>query len=203
MKIAVIGAAGNVGQRIVHEALARCHVVSALGPNRDKLEALGATRIDVADITDPAALGRALAGHDVLESAVRFVRYEPDMLLEAMDESRVPRLAIVGGAGSFRTPAGTHVADGPTFPGATKLEAAAGKRLLDRLPQEGDLDWTFLSPAAVFAPGERIGNFRLGADDLLVSSHGTSRISFEDFAIALLDEIENPKHSRRHFTIGY
>jgi putative NADH-flavin reductase len=81
MKIAAIGAAGNVGKRIVHEALARCHEVSALGPNRDRLEALGATRVDVADITDPAALGRALAGHDVVVSAVKFVRYEPDMPL--------------------------------------------------------------------------------------------------------------------------
>lgn len=203
MKIAVIGAAGNVGQRIVREALSRGHEVAALGPNRDKLEALGATRVAVADITDPAALARELSGHDVVASAVRFVRYEPEALLDAVRASGVPRLAIVGGAGSLQSPAGGLVAEGPNFPEAAKPEAAAGQRLLDRLRTETGIDWTFLSPSAVFTAGERTGEFRLGDDQLLIGADGKSAISFEDFAVAFLDEIEKPAHSRRRFTIGY
>lgn len=203
MKIAIIGAAGNVGQRIVREALSRGHEVTALGPNRDRLEALGATKVAVADITDPAALTSELSGHDVVASAVRFVRFEPEALLEAVRVAGVSRLAIVGGAGSLRSPAGGLVADGPNFPEVAKAEAAAGKRLLDRLQTETAIDWTFLSPAAVFTAGERTGAFRLGDDDLLIGADGKSAISFEDFAIGFLDEIENPAHSRRRFTIGY
>jgi len=203
MKIAVIGAAGNAGQRIVREALDRGHEVTALGPNPDKLETLGATTFAVADITDPAALAPKLKGHDVIVSAVRFVRYEPDQLLDAVRASGVERLAIVGGAGSLRGPSGDRVADGPNFPEAAKPEATAGQHLLDRLHAETEIDWTFLSPSAVFSAGERTGTFRLGGDDLLVGTDGKSTISFEDFAIALLDEIEQPRHSRRRFTVGY
>lgn len=203
MKIAVIGAAGNVGQRIVSEALSRGHEVTALGPNRDTLETLGATKVAVADITDPEALTGDLSGHDVVVSAVRFVRYEPEALLDAVRAAGVPRLAVVGGAGSLRSPAGGLVAEGPNFPEAAKPEADAGKRLLDRLRAETGIDWTFLSPAAVFTAGERTGEFRLGGDDLLIGADGKSAISYEDFAVAFLDEIENPAHSRRRFTIGY
>jgi len=203
MKIAVIGAAGNAGQRIVREALDRGHEVAALGPNPDKLEALGATTFAVADITDPAALAPRLKGHDVVVSAVRFVRYEPDLLLDAVRAADVDRLAIVGGAGSLRGPGGGRVADGPNFPEAAKPEAAAGQRVLDRLQEETDIDWTFLSPSVAFTAGARTGIFRLGGDDLLVGADGKSAISFEDFAIALLDEIEKPRHSRRRFTVGY
>ena len=124
-------------------------------------------------------------------------------LLEAVRVAGVSRLAIVGGAGSLRSPAGGLVADGPNFPEVAKAEAAAGKRLLDRLQTETAIDWTFLSPAAVFTAGERTGAFRLGDDDLLIGADGKSAISFEDFAIGFLDEIENPAHSRRRFTIGY
>lgn len=187
----------------MREALSRGHEVTALGPHGDRLEALGATKVAVADITDPAVLAGELSGHDVVVSAVRFVGYEHGALLEAVRASGVPRLAVVGGAGSLRSPAGGLVVEGPTFPEAARPEAAAGKRLLDRLQGETDIDWTFLSPAAVFTAGERTGTFRLGDDDLLIGADGKSAVSFEDFAIAFLDEIENPAHSRRRFTIGY
>lgn len=203
MRIAILGAAGNVGQRIVREALGRGHEVTALGPHRDKLEALQATRVAVVDMTDAAAVARELVGHDGVVSAVRFVQYEPEMLLGAVRTAGVPRLAVVGGAGSLRSPAGGLVADGSNFPEGARPEAAAGKHLLDRLKTETRIDWTFLSPSAVFVAGERTGRFRLGDDDLLVDADGKSEISFEDFAIAILDEIDAPAHSRRRFTVGY
>ena len=109
MKIAAIGAAGNVGQRLVKEAMSRGHAVTAIGPNERKLAELGATGSAVGDITKPEPLSRLLAGHDVIVSAVRFTLYQPEMLLDAARRSAVPRLAIVGGAGSLRSPAGTLV----------------------------------------------------------------------------------------------
>jgi putative NADH-flavin reductase len=203
MKIAIIGAAGNAGQRVVREALSRGHTVTAIGPTPDKLQDLGAVTAKTGDITQPDDLAAKLAGHEVVVSAVRFVRYDPETLLTAVKQAGVPRLVVVGGAGSLRSPAGTFVADGPNFPEAAKPEAAAGAKVLERLRAEPSLDWTFLSPSAVFTAGERTGTFRLGTDDLLVSAEGKSHISFEDYAIALLDEVETPRHSRQRFTVGY
>lgn len=204
MKIAVIGAAGNAGQRIVFEALSRGHEVTAIGPTKEKLSELGSVAVEKGDITKPEALAPLLAGHDVVVSAVRFVRYEPQNLLGAVKSSGVSRLAVVGGAGSLNSPAGGLVKDGPNFPEVALPEATAGGKVLDALRAEAELDWTFLSPSAVFTAGERTGEFRLGKDDLLLDADaGKSHISFEDFAVALLDEIETPKNSRQRFTVGY
>ncbi len=202
MKIAVIGASGNAGSRIVKEALQRGHEVTAIGPTEAKLKELGASAVKTGDVTNPGDLSGKLAGHDIVISSVRFVRYQPDDLLTAIRKSGVSRLLVVGGAGTLRSPAGGLVADGPNFPEAAKPEAAAGAKVLDRLRAESEIDWTFLSPSAIFSAGERTGGFRLGQDDLLVAD-GKSSISFEDYAIALLDEAEKPKHSRQRFTVGY
>jgi hypothetical protein len=118
-------------------------------------------------------------------------------------KAAVKRLLVVGGAGSLLLPGGTRVIDSEGFPEAYKAEASAGATFLDALRQEQELDWTFLSPSAEFVETERTGTFRLGQDDLLVSSEGRSWISFADFAIAMLDEVETPKHSRQRFTVGY
>jgi putative NADH-flavin reductase len=93
--------------------------------------------------------------------------------------------------------------DTPAFPAAYKPETLSGRQFLNVLRGERELHWTFLSPSAIFGPGERTGTFRLGTDQLLVGADGESRISMEDFAIALVDEIERPPHSRRRFTVGY
>ncbi|PHP66774.1 3-beta hydroxysteroid dehydrogenase [Zhengella mangrovi] len=203
MKIAVIGAAGNAGQRIVSEALSRGHQITAIGPTASKLEALGDVTAVTGDITAPDDLASKLAGHDIVVSAVRFVRYEPKQLLDAVRKSGVSRLAVIGGAGSLTSPAGGLVKDGPNFPAVALPEATAGGKVLDALQDESDIDWTFLSPSAIFAAGERTGDFRLGKDELLIAADGKSHISFEDFAVAFLDEIEMPKHSRQRFTVGY
>ena len=203
MKIAIIGAAGNVGQRLVSEALARGHEVTAIGPTRARLEALASVRVSPASLDDPDGLAAALSGHDVVLSSVRFVRFKPESLLSAVAASRVPRLAVVGGAGSLTSPAGGLVMDGPNFPEAALAEARAGGAVLDALRGSSGIDWTFLSPSAVFSAGARTGEFRLGHDELLVDGDGKSHISYEDFAVAMLDEIEDGKHSGQRFTVGY
>lgn len=203
MKIAIIGAAGNVGQRLVTEAKDRGHSVTAIGPTADKLGALQADETAVATVQDTAGLATALKGHDVVLSAVRFVHYAPSDLLDAVRASGVSRLAVVGGAGSLTSPAGGLVIDGANFPEVAKPEASAGAIVLDALRGETEIDWVFLSPSAIFTAGERTGNFRLGGDTLLVDQDGKSHISFEDFSIAMLDELETPRHSRARFTVGY
>ena len=120
-----------------------------------------------------------------------------------MKKSGVKRLLFVGGAGTLLLPDGSKVIDSPDFPPAYKPESSAGGVYLDTLRKETALDWTFLSPSAEFVPGERTGTFRLGKDHLLVSAEGRSWITFADFAIAMLDEVEHPKHSRQRFTVGY
>jgi len=115
----------------------------------------------------------------------------------------VKRLLVVGGAGSLFAAPGLKVIDTPNFPDAYRAEASAGGVFLDALRNEKELDWTFLSPSAEFVEGERTGKFRLGKDDLLVSAEGRSWITFADYAIAFIDELEKPAHSRQRYTAGY
>jgi putative NADH-flavin reductase len=129
-------------------------------------------------------------------------------VIAATKEAGARRLAVVGGAGSLEAAPGVALVDTPDFPAAYKAEASAGRDFLGKLRQEtssqqSSLDWTFLSPSAFFHPGERSGKFRLGGDQLLVAADGRSSISYEDYAVALLDELETPKHPRRRFTVGY
>ncbi len=158
--------------------------------------ALKANADDVADLT------AALKGHDAVISSVHFTASDPRKLIEAVHASGVGRYLVVGGAGSLEVAPGVKLMETPEFPAIYKAEAAAGGAFLDLLRKETKLDWTFLSPSALFVPGERTGKFRLGGDRLLVNDKGSS-ISFEDYAIALADEIEKPAHSRRRFTVGY
>ena len=135
-------------------------------------------------------------------SSAHFTATDPRELVEAVRASGVRRYLIVGGAGSLEVAPGVRLVDTPNFPEAYKAEATAGAAFLDRLRGETALDWTFLSPSALFVAGERAGKFRLGKDQLLTNAEG-SRISFEDFAIALVDELEKPTHPRQRFTVGY
>ena len=135
-------------------------------------------------------------------SSVHFTASDPELLIGAVRESGVKRYFVVGGAGSLEVAPGVRLIDTPQFPAIYKAEASKGVEFLDRLREESGLEWTFLSPAAMFVPGERTGKFRLGGDQLLSNETGSS-ISFEDFAIAAVDELEQPRHIRRRFTIGY
>ncbi len=202
--IALIGGTGNVGRRILAEALRRGHTVTVVARTPAAgLDGPGVSFVQ-GDITaDPAALGAQLAGHDVLVSSTRFDTVTADQVLAAVRAARIPRLAVVGGAGSLEVAPGVRLVDTPEFPEAYKSEALPGAAFLDQLRGVEDLDWTFLSPAAFFGPGERTGTFRLGGDAFLTDAKGESRISYEDFAVALLDEIETPRHVRQRFSVVY
>ena len=202
MKIALIGASGNAGSRILDELVRRGHEVTAIVRHPDKVPALAKVKAVKGDVFDAAGLAALLKGHDAVVSSVHFSASDPHKLIEAVRASGVKRYVVVGGAGSLEVAPGKKLIDTPEFPAIYKTEAAAGGVFLDLLRPEKELDWTFLSPSAVFEPGERSGKFRLGTDQLLANDKGSS-ISFEDYAIALVDELEKPAHSRKRFTVGY
>ena len=203
MKIAVIGASGNAGSRITAELAGRGHAVTAIARHPDKIAVQAHVTATAGDVLDQAGLARLLAGHDAAVSSVHFTASDPVKLIGAARESKVGRYLVVGGAGSLEVAPGVRLVTTAGFPLAYKAEAEQGGVFLDLLRQETELNWTFLSPSALFTAGERTGKFRLGTDQLLTASDGKSWISFEDFAVALADEIERPAHIRRRFTVGY
>jgi len=203
MKIAVIGASGNAGSRITAELAGRGHAVTAIARHPEKIAAQANVVPTRGDVMDQAGLARLLAGHDAAISSVHFLDSDPIRLIEAARESKVGRYLVVGGAGSLEVAPGDRLVTTPGFPVAYKAEAEKGGAFLDLLRAEKELNWTFLSPSALFVAGERTGKFRLGADQLLTAADGKSSISFEDFAVALADEVERPAHIRRRFTVGY
>ena len=203
MKVALIGASGNVGSRILAELLVRRHEVTGIVRHPEKLRPHVGLTVKRGDVNDESKLAQILAGHAAVISSVKFQSIEPRSLIEAVKKAGVKRLLVVGGAGSLEVSPGVQLVDTPDFPEAYKPEALAGRDFLNVLRREWDLDWTFLSPSALFVPGERTGKFRLGTDRLLVGSGGESKISMEDYAIALVDELETPRHPRQRFTLGY
>lgn len=203
MNIAVIGATGNAGSRIVDELLRRNHTVTAIARNPDKLAGRPGVTPKRGDVFDRPGLARLIAGHDAVVSAVHFLASDPALLIAAVKDARVPRYLVVGGAGSLEVAPGVTLVSTPNFPPQYKAEAEKGGVFLGLLRQEKELNWTFLSPSALLIPGERTGTFRLGTDQLLTAADGKSSISLEDYAVALVDEIEKPAHIRRRFTVGY
>ena len=202
MKIAVLGATGRVGSRIIAEALRRGHAVTGIARDPEKLAPAERLTRRAGDALSPG-LADLLRGHDVVVSAMRFANVPAGAVIQAVTQAGLRRLVVVGGAGSLQVAPGVQLVDTPQFPAAYRPEANAGRDFLNTLKQERALDWTFLSPSASFEPGERTCSFRLGGDQLLVDASGKSRISMEDYAIALLDEIETPRHVRQRFTVGY
>lgn len=203
MKVALIGASGHVGSRILAELARRGHEVTAIVRNPEKVEAGAGITAVKGDVYDEAALARLLSGHDAVISAVHFTASDPQILIRAVKASGVPRYLVVGGAGSLEVAPGVKLVDTPEFPAAYLEEARKGGDFLELLKGERELNWTFLSPSALIQPGERTGRFRLGGDQLLVDEAGKSSISTEDYAVALVDELEQPRHTRRRFTVGY
>jgi uncharacterized protein len=203
MKVAVIGASGNAGSRIAAELARRGHAVTAIARNPDKIAELPNVTAKKGDAHDRAALAKLLAGHDAAISSIHFLASDPEKLIGAAKDAHIGRYLVVGGAGSLEVAPGVRLVTTPTFPPQYKAEAEKGAAFLDRLSQEKHLNWTFLSPSALFTAGERTAKFRLGTDQLLTDGSGKSWISFEDFAVALADEIERPAHIRKRFTVGY
>jgi putative NADH-flavin reductase len=203
MKVALIGATGNAGSRLLAELVARGHAVTAIARHPEKVTAQPGVTAKRGDVFDKAGLTSLLGGHDAAISAVRFAGSDPRTLIDAIKAAGVKRYLVVGGAGSLEVAQGRKLVDTPTFPEAYKPESLKGVAFLQTLREEKALDWTFVSPSALFVPGQRTGKFRLGDDRLLSDDKGNSTISYEDFAVAFVDELEKPAHSRRRFTVGY
>lgn len=202
MKVALIGASGQAGSRILKELSDRGHTVTAIARNPEKIAALPGVTATKGDVFDTDGLAALIKGHDAVISSVHFLASDADKLIAAVRASGVKRYLVVGGAGSLEVAPGKRLVDTPEFPAIYKAEAQKGADFLDTLKAIDDLDWTFLSPSALFTAGERTGQFRLGKDSLLASETGSS-ISFEDYAIVMANEIETPRHIRQRFTVGY
>ena len=213
MKVALIGATGFVGSRILSEALNRGHEVTAIVRNPEKLPQHPRLKAAKCDVSDEEAVAVIVAGHDAVISAFNPSRVSRDdntpqiggmrSLIAGMKKARVKRLLVVGGAGSLEIAPGLQLVDTPDFPPLWKAGALATREVLYILRSEQELEWCFLSPSAVLEPGQRTAHFRLGTDQLLKDSAGQSRISLEDYAVAMIDELENPRQIRRRFTVGY
>ncbi|WP_411102775.1 NAD(P)-dependent oxidoreductase [Streptomyces sp. cmx-4-9] len=219
-KIALFGATGSIGTRVLQEALARGHEVTAVVRDPSKLTGGAADgkgcAVVLGDVLDPASVAVAGAGHDVVVSTFGPGAGDPGALVNAAKslvggvqslgaDSPWPRLVTVGGAGSLRTPGGPLVWDAADVPEPVlALMHAHGDALdfLRTVPVE-EVRWTSLSPAAQIEAGERTGVYRLGLDDLVVDTDGRSWISTEDYAVALVDEVERDAHPGVRFTVGY
>lgn len=202
MKVVIIGASGMAGSRILNELVSRGNQVTAIARNVDKVEKNDAVTAKAVDIKDQKALIEVLKGHDAVISAVRFADLDGEALIDAVRQSGVKRYLVVGGAGSLLLPDQTRLIDSPNFPQEYRSEAEPGCVYLDQLKQVQDLDWTFVSPSALFQPGERTGKFRI-AKDMLISNEQGSQISAEDYAIAFVDALEKKQYIRERFTVGY
>jgi len=200
MKIAILGATGRAGSEIAAELARRGHDVLAI--SRKPSQAADHITPLALDANDSSALTAALRGQDAVVSAMRFADTDAAALIAAVKASGVPRFLVVGGAASLKSADGTRLFDSPHFPDAYRAEAGAGIAFLDSLKASDGIDWTFLSPAMIFDVGPRTGAYRTGKDDLLVDAEGNSFISFADYAIAMADEIETPKHHRERFAVA-
>ena len=198
MNIALIGASGHVGSALLTEALQRGHRVTALVSNPTRLAARDGLTVVAQDATDATALAERLRGL-VRAYYLRGIR----AIVAAAKRCALPRLLVVGGAASLEVAPGRILLDTPEFPAAWHETAAGARDALLLLRDEPALDWTMLSPSAHLAPGPRTGRFRLGTDQLLADANGKSHISLADYAVAMIDELEKPAHSRRRFTVGY
>ena len=216
MKIALIGATGFVGAPLVAELLQRGHQVTALARNPSKLAAHAKLTARTLDVNDPDAVAAAVKGHDAVISAFNpgwdapglyelFTRGH-DAIVAGVEQSGVKRLLVVGGAASLFVAPGVQLFDTPEFPSHVPANVIPGARAardaLTRLRGNTTLDWTFLSPPALLAPGERTGKYRVGGEQLLMAGAAPAGISVADLAVAIADEIETPKHIRARFTVA-
>lgn len=213
MKIAVLGATGFVGSALLNEALDRGHEVTAIVRHPGKLEKRERLVAKEGDVYDADRLATLIGGHDALISAFNPGWKNPNLYAEqvrgtasiiaAVKKAGVPRVLWVGGAGGQEVKPGVRVVDDPKFPDWVRPGSLATIDALAQLRKEPALDWSFLAPSAEMSPGQRTGKFRLGGDQLLADANGDSRISVQDYAVAMMDELEKPTHSRRRFTVGY
>ncbi|MGM0542906.1 MAG: NAD(P)-dependent oxidoreductase [Pseudomonadota bacterium] len=212
MKIALIGASGFIGSALLTEALSRGHHVKALVTRPERVTSHEHVVSVKSDALNTAELAQQLRGVEAVVSAFSshaqkdvFGYYLKGFqsILAATQHASVPRLLMVGGAATLEVASGKLLLDTPDFPDEYRAMAEGAKAALDILREQTAPAWTFLSPAAEIFPGERTGNFRLGSDTLLTDSDGNSRISAQDYAIAMIDELEAPRHTYQRFCVAY
>lgn len=213
MKIALIGATGFIGSKILSEALNRGHQVTGIVRDISKLPEAKDMIPKKGDVYNTDELTELLKGNDIVVSSFNPGWTDPEIskhtiegynsIINSVKKAGVNRLLVVGGAGSLEVAPGVMLVDTPQFPKEYLEGARALAEVLFMLRKETELNWTFLSPSIVIAPRERIGKFRIGGDQVLFDEKSESKISVEDYAIALVDELENPKHARKRFTVGY
>ena len=213
MKIALIGGSGFVGSALLEELLRRGHQVTALARNPAKLAARKGLAVVSANALDAAQVSQAVVGHEAVISAYNPGWQEPNIhalflqgskaITEGVKHSGVKRLLMVGGAGSLFVAPGVQLVDTPNFPAEYKQGALAAREALTQIRTETELDWSFVSPPVFLAPGERKGGFRVGGDEVLMDGDKPAGISVADLAVAIVDEIETPRHVRSRFTVGY
>jgi uncharacterized protein len=211
MDIVVFGGSGMIGQRVSREALNRGHRVTAVVRNPSQFPFTHPNlTVKAGNIFNPDEVAQLVAGHDAVVNATRQPADVPGQtysdaaraLIEGLTRAGVPRLIVVGGAGSLEVAPGLQLVDTPNFPPAWRPGALAMRDALG-VYRNANLDWTYFSPAGLIAPGERTGHYRTGTDQLVTDENGESRISAEDYAVALVDELENPHFIRRRFTAAY
>lgn len=212
MKIALIGASGFIGSALLTEALSRGHHVTALVTRPERVAPQENVVSVKSDVLNTAALAEQLRGVEAVISAFSGHAQEDvygyylkgfHSILSATQHASVPRLMIVGGAATLEVAPGKLLLDAPGFPAEYRATAEGAQTALETLRTQTAQAWTFLSPAAEIFPGERTGSFRLGSDTLLTDSEGNSRISVQDYAIAMIDELENPRHTNQRFCVAY
>ena len=220
MKTVLYGATGRAGSRIVAELLRRGHDVVAVVrhlskaaeelPKNPRLTLVQGDLSSTEKISETIGSAQAVVSAygppaDKTEQLIDVTKWEIAAVQQVSQQAssgHAPRLVVVGGAGSLEVAPGVTLVSAPDFPAAWKPIALAHDKALELL-QQSSIDWTYLSPSAFFEPGPRTGKFRLGQDELLTAPDGKSSISMEDYAIALVDELEQPQHRRQRFTVGY
>ncbi len=213
MRIALLGATGFVGSSLLKEALDRGHIVTAIVRHPEKLEKREGLVTKTGDVYDTTSLATLIQGNDAVISAFNPGWKDPNLyddqvrgttsIIAAIKKAGIKRVLWVGGAGGLEVKPGIRVVDSPDLPSWVRPGSLATINALDQLRKKPELEWSYLSPSAELKPGQRTAKFRLGNDHLLVDAIGKSEISVQDYAVAMIDELERPAHVRRRFTVGY
>jgi hypothetical protein len=214
-RIAIIGASGFIGSAILKESLKRGHAVTAIVRNPEKITLIDPNlKILPGDVLAEESVSELVKGADVVISAYNPGWTNPNIsndttkayksIIDGVKKAKIPRLLIVGGAGSLYVAPDKRLMDTGVIPDSfmPAIESLAGV-LYHLQKEEAELDWAFFSPAGNIVPGEKKGTYRLGKDELVVNDKGESSISVEDYADAMLNEVEKPQHHMERFTIGY
>lgn len=210
MNVVVYGATGNAGSEIVKELVRRGHKVTGVARKVDSLKGQPEVTAKVDDLSNVDAIAAVIKGADVVVSAYQPPADNTDALIdvtkrqiEAVKKAGVPRLIVVGGAGQLEVAPGVTLIKSGYLPAEYMPIALSHEKAAEVLNGSSGINWTYIAPAAYFVPGDRTGQYRTGTNNLVSDEKGESRITFADYAIALVDEIEKPKHERVLFSVGY